>query len=87
YVVDASDYAKIDEAGAELHKLVSRGMSRPVLVLANKIDKRPHLTEDQLVERMGLDELQTVPWLVMPVSATEVTGIDSVVEWLCTMSK
>ena len=83
---------KIPTAKAELHKLVSKTESEsespptPVLILANKIDKVPHLGEASLIEQMGLDEIQKTPWIVMPISALECVGIDTVIEWLIDQS-
>jgi len=43
------------------------------------------MAEDELVAKLGLESVEDVPWIVMPISAQKVTGVDSVVEWLCDM--
>ena len=68
----------------QLHNLLSISSisSIPLLILANKIDLSPHVNERDLVEALDLEEIVRTPWIVMPVSAINVVGIDSVLEWL-----
>ena len=59
----------------------------PVLVLANKIDKKPHVTEPELILELNLDYIVDNPWLVIPCSALKNINITSVVEWLVHQGK
>lgn len=54
----------------------------PLLVLANKIDLEPHMTEPDLIRELNLDYIVDNPWLVIPVSALRQINIDQVLQWL-----
>lgn len=54
----------------------------PILVLANKIDLQPHLSEPQIIEGLNLDYIVDNPWLVIPCSALRSINIERVLEWL-----
>jgi len=89
YVVDAAAPQKLATAKRELHKLLDDGSigATPLLVLANKIDIEPHVGEAELIERMQLNYVMDTPWMVLPISATKITNIDQVVEWLTEQGK
>jgi len=84
FVVDSSTPDKATTAKKELHKLLDDGSigSTPLLVLANKIDISPHLSEGDIIEKLQLNYVMETPWMVLPISALKVTNIDQVVEWL-----
>ena len=54
----------------------------PILVLANKIDIDPHMTETEIIKGLNLDYVMDSPWVVIPVSALYGTNFDQVIEWL-----
>ncbi|GMH57254.1 hypothetical protein TL16_g02333, partial [Triparma laevis f. inornata] len=84
FVVDVSDFDKIPVAREELKKLpqLVSSSTTPLLILANKIDLSPRLTEAELVDQLSLEDIQTIPWIVMPTSAINCVGVESVMEWL-----
>ena len=41
----------------------------PILVVGNKIDIKPHLSQEELIERLNLDYLTTNPWAILMISA------------------
>lgn len=82
FVVDAAAPQKLSTARKELHKLLGSIGSKPLLVLANKIDIKPHVGESELIEELQLNYVSETPWLVLPISALHVTNLDQVVEWL-----
>jgi Arf/Sar family protein len=81
--------AKIPTAWKELHKLPDGGSigSKPLLILANKIDIKPHVDENKLIEELQLNYVRNTPWIVLPTSAFHVTNLDQVVEWLTEQGK
>jgi len=89
YVVDAAAPQKMATAKRELHKLLDDGSigSTPLLVLANKIDIEPHVGETELIERMQLNYVMDTPWMVLPISALQMTNMDQVIEWLTEQGK
>jgi len=84
FVVDANDPDRLDEARGELHQLLEcREATRiPVLVLANKIDLGPKLSESEVIKGLNLDYITENAWMVIPISAKEGTHIDQAVEFL-----
>jgi Arf/Sar family protein len=59
----------------------------PILVLANKIDKDPHMTETEIIKGLNLDYISDTPWVVIPVSALYGTNFEQVIDWLLKQSK
>ena len=60
FVVDASDPGKLGKVREEMGKLLEDEVVRvmPMLILANKVDIVPHVNEKELVERLGLEEVE-----------------------------
>ena len=59
----------------------------PLLVLANKIDLTPHLSEIEIIQGLNLDYLVDNPWIVIPISALHGTNFVQVIEWLLNRSQ
>lgn len=73
----------------------------PLLVLGNKIDLKPHLTESEIITGkilyfssilsimvgLNLDYVVSNQWIVMMVSALAGTHISEVIDWLVKKSK
>eukprot|EP00904_Undaria_pinnatifida_P005507 jgi/Undpi1/2086/HiC_scaffold_12.g05472.m1 len=74
YVVDAHAEEKAALARRELHRLLEDQelASTPLLVLANKVDLEPHMTEDQVIRELNLDYVTANPWILIPISALKV---------------
>jgi Arf/Sar family protein len=89
FVVDAANFDLIAEVRKELHRLLEGHELRatPLLVLANKIDLNPHISEADLIRELNLDYVVDNPWLVIPVSALHTTNVDQVVTWLTKQSR
>ena len=90
FVVDSACKARIDEARQELHKLMqlpSMPRDIPLLVLANKIDLRGHLTYAELTEQLQLNALRShMQSKLKLVSVLGGDGVEEVVEWLAHLS-
>lgn len=61
-------------ARRELHRLLEDQelASTPLLVLANKVDLEPHMSEDQVIRELNLDYVTANPWILIPISALKV---------------
>ena len=87
FVVDTHDTDRIIVARHELHQLLDELQGRrlentPILILANKIDLQPHLSEIELVESLNLDYVTENPWEVVGISALRGNNVARVVDWL-----
>eukprot|EP00699_Malawimonas_sp_californiana_P001495 EC715660.1.p1 GENE.EC715660.1~~EC715660.1.p1 ORF type:complete len:185 (+),score=21.20 EC715660.1:52-606(+) len=89
YVVDTSDFDRMDEARRELNTLLEEESLRrlPLLVVANKIDLEPHLSKAELIRTLNLDYISEVPWTVVAISARLQTNLVDVLQWLVAQSK
>uniref|UniRef100_A0A914YUP2 small monomeric GTPase n=1 Tax=Panagrolaimus superbus TaxID=310955 RepID=A0A914YUP2_9BILA len=61
FLIDATDYERIDEARGELLELITdEAISDiPILILGNKVDKSSAMDEKSLKENFGLEKLCT----------------------------
>ena len=86
---DAHAFDTIPLARKELHRLLEDRelATTPLLVLANKIDLEPHISEAELIRELNLDYIVDNPWIVIPISALRVINIDQVVQWLIKQGK
>jgi ADP-ribosylation factor-like protein 8 len=60
---------------------------RPLLILANKIDIEPHMSESDIIKELNLDYLYSNPWAVITLSALKGTNLEQVLEWLSKKGK
>eukprot|EP00361_Fabrea_salina_P000633 CAMPEP_0202429936 /NCGR_PEP_ID=MMETSP1345-20130828/3524_1 /ASSEMBLY_ACC=CAM_ASM_000843 /TAXON_ID=342563 /ORGANISM="Fabrea Fabrea salina" /LENGTH=118 /DNA_ID=CAMNT_0049041287 /DNA_START=198 /DNA_END=554 /DNA_ORIENTATION=+ len=89
FVVDASAGDLLQLARKELHLMLEdRELTGvPLLVLANKVDIEPHLSEPEIIQGLNLDYVIENPWVVISISALRGTNIERVVDWLINKSK
>lgn len=82
----ASNNTKAALARRELHRLLEDQelASTPLLVLANKVDLEPHMSEDQVIRELNLDYVTANPWILIPISALKV-WTDGVLWKLCNL--
>jgi Arf/Sar family protein len=89
FVLDTSAVDLVSLARKELHLLLEdrelHGI--PILILANKIDLEPHLTEPEIIQGLNLDYIMDNPWVIISISALRGTNIERVVEWLIARSR
>ena len=52
------------------------------MILANKIDIEPHLSETDIIKGLNLDYIMENPWVVLNISALYGTNFEQVVQWL-----
>lgn len=82
-------YEKISISKKELNSLLEdKGIeNKPLLILANKIDIEPHMTETEIIRELNLDYVYSNPWAVLNVSALKGTNLENVVTWLTKKGK
>jgi len=84
FVVDSNDRERIQEAAAELNKMVNEEELREsvILVFANKQDLPNALSTSELTEKLGLHNLRGRKWFVQAACATQGTGLYEGLDWL-----
>ena len=84
YVVDAADEARLNEAGAELQKLLSeKALDKvPILVYANKQDLVHSLGADVVTTSLRLDAIKERKWMIVACSAKSKEGLVEGLEWV-----
>ena len=89
FVVDTQAPHTLHVAKKELHQLLEdRELSKlPLLVLANKIDLGPKISEQELIRGLNLDYIQENPWCVIPISAKNGANIDKALDFLIKAGK
>jgi len=89
FVIDTQEPTLLPTAKKELHRLLEdRGLSSlPILILANKIDLGPKISEQELIKGLNLDYIVDNPWVVIPVSARDGSNVDKALEFLIKQAK
>jgi len=89
FMVDSADSEKIDEAKDELHKLFAQqsyqGASLagiPLLVLGNKNDLSECLSQEQLSQRLQLENIEGREVALYSVSCKSQNNLDNTINWL-----
>lgn len=84
FAIDTQDPKSLPIAKKELHQLLEdRELQKvPLLILANKIDLGPKVSEQELIKGLNLDYILDNPWLVIPISAKYGTNVDQALEFL-----
>ena len=84
WVVDSSDRERLEEARAELERLLGvvdmRGM--PVLVVANKQDLPGAMDAAELTQRLGMESLGQRAWHVQAACAVTGEGVREGLGWM-----
>eukprot|EP00754_Rhynchopus_humris_P038155 Rhum_TRINITY_DN20824_c0_g1::Rhum_TRINITY_DN20824_c0_g1_i1::g.172314::m.172314/K07955/ARL8; ADP-ribosylation factor-like protein 8 len=89
FVVDASHYERIIIAQKELHTLLSDPNLHelPLLVVLNKCDLSPHMSKEEVIEKLKLEDINKNKWLVTAISAKRRQNMDEMVTWLSKHAK
>ena len=77
-------YETIPVAKKELHSLLDeKGIEgKPLLVLNNKIDIEPHMTDVDIIKELNLDYVYSNKWAVISISALKELNLEDAVYWL-----
>ncbi|CAF2555625.1 unnamed protein product [Rotaria sp. Silwood2] len=83
FVVDSTDYERIDEACRELQKILNDREMRNIslLVLCNKQDLSNSMQPDEIRHALHLENF-TRPYAIMPCSALSGAGLSEGFKWL-----
>lgn len=89
FVIDLTAPNDLPTARKELHQLLEdRDLAKlPLLILGNKIDLGPKITEPELIKGLNLDYITDNPWLIVPVSAKNGTNVEQALEFLLKQSR
>ncbi|XP_019252662.1 PREDICTED: ADP-ribosylation factor-like protein 8c isoform X1 [Nicotiana attenuata] len=89
YVVDAADRDSVPITRTELHELLKKPSLSgiPLLILGNKIDKSEALSQQALVDQLGLDSITDREVCCYMISCKDSVNIDAVIDWLIKHSK
>lgn len=78
FVVDSTDFKRLDEAKVELEEVLNiKGSENvPLLILANKQDLKDSVSPIVLAQKLELDSLEnSVNWLMLPTSGRYGDGL------------
>ena len=83
YVVDGSDFNRMDEAKEEFHKILDAQINAeiPVLILLNKCDLPESMERIEFVKRFGLLE-RKIKWACYETSAVTGQGLGEAFSWM-----
>ncbi|UJR14148.1 hypothetical protein I4U23_001142 [Adineta vaga] len=83
FVIDSTDYERVDEARRELEKILTDREMRNIslLVLCNKQDISGSMQPDEVRQVLHLDKL-TRSYAIMPCSALNGNGLSEGLRWL-----
>lgn len=90
FVVDSNDRDRVEDAKAELDKLLSEDELREatLLVFANKQDLPRAMTPAEITDKLGLHSLRGREWFIQATCATTGDGLYEGLDWLsATLSK
>ena len=87
FVVDSSDRDCIEDAAEELKKnLIDEELKNcPILIMANKQDKKDVLSKDEVAEKLGMGNLQGKNWAVESTSAITGQGLQEGLDCLLSL--
>ena len=84
FVVDSNDRERIDEARAELNRMLNEDELRDtaLLVLANKQDLPDAMNTAEVTDKLGLHNIKNRVWYIQATCATSGDGIYEGLDWL-----
>ena len=77
-------YDTVPVAKKELHSLLDeKGIEgKPLLILNNKIDIEPHMTDVDIIKELNLDYVYSNKWAVISISALKELNLEDAIYWL-----
>ena len=84
YVIDSSDSERLEETGKELYNILQQPelSGVPLLIYANKQDLNMALSADEIMEQLGLEEIDDRNWTIIACSALTKQGLSTGLNWL-----
>ncbi len=83
YVVDASDYIRLDESKEIFYNIINAQINPliPVLILLNKCDLEERLSRSEFINAFDLPSLGNIKWACFVTSAITGEGIYDAFRW------
>jgi small GTP-binding protein len=84
YVIDSSDSERLEETGKELYNILQQPelSGVPLLIYANKQDLNMALSADEIMEQLGLEDIDDRNWTIIACSALTKQGLSTGLHWL-----
>lgn len=84
WVVDSSDKLRLEDTKKELHNLLKEEklMGATLLIFCNKQDIPGSLTSNEIKDFLGLEQITTRHWGIIPCSAKTSDGLLEGVDWI-----
>jgi small GTP-binding protein len=84
FVIDSSDFQRIDEAREELLRVLEYEEAKglPLLILSNKIDLSSHVTPQDIIQGLHLNELRDRDYTLIETSALNNIGVQEGFSWI-----
>ena len=84
YVVDASDEGRIGECNDSFQTLLvdEKLKNVPILAFGNKADLDNCLGPDEIIEKLGMNEITGRDWCLYACSALKGEGVQDGIEWI-----
>ncbi len=87
FVIDSADRVRIEEAKAELWKVLidPQYPDAPLLIVANKQDKEGAMSIEELIKACDLDDpvkMGKRSWHIQPTVATTGQGVEEAIQWI-----
>ena len=88
FMVDCTDIRRFEEAQEELEEILEYEPinDKPIVILSNKVDRKDATHLDDVVEAIGLDEIDTksreAPIKIFETSVLKGMGIEEAFKWL-----
>lgn len=84
FVIDSSDFQRIDEAREELLRVLEYEEAKglPLLILSNKIDLSSHVTPQDIIRGLHLKELRDRDYNLIETSALNNIGVQEGFSWI-----
>ena len=83
YVVDSTDFPRLEETKQIFHNVVSRQIEKfiPVMILLNKSDLPDHMPRPDFIQEFDLLKLTDIKWACFETSAITGEGIYQAFKW------
>ena len=84
YVIDSSDSERLEETGKELYNILQQPelSGVPLLLYANKHAVNMALSADEIMEQLGLEDIDDRNWTIIACSALTKQGLSTGLNWL-----
>jgi len=84
YVIDSADKRRLEEAGIEMQQLLEEDKLAgvPLLIFANKQDLISAQSDEDIVEKLKLNDIRDRQWKIQSCSAKTGDGLQEGMEWM-----